>query len=87
MYVPGTLESVFIEIICPNTSNLITGCIYKHPILHIGDFNSNYISPLLHKLSKESSKQTFLLGDFNIDLLKHESSELNTPSSIFYHLR
>ena len=81
------LESVFIEIICPNTSNLITGCIYKHPILHIGDFNSNFISPLLHKLSKESSKQTFLLGDFNIDLLKYESSELDTLSSIFCHLR
>ena len=45
-------------------------------MLHIGDFNSNYISSLLHKLSKESSKQMFLLGDFNTDLLKHESSEL-----------
>ena len=45
-------------------------------MLHISDFNSNYISPLLHKLSKESSKQIFLLSDFNIDLLKHESSEL-----------
>ena len=56
LYAPGKLESVFIEIICPYSSNLIIGCIYKHPVLHIGDFNSNYISPLLHKLSKESSK-------------------------------
>ena len=56
MYAPGKLESVFIEIICPNSSNLIIGCIYKHPMLHIGDFNNNYIHPLLHKLSKESSK-------------------------------
>ena len=45
-------------------------------MLHIGDFNSNYISPLLNKLQKESSKQIFLLCDFNIDLLKYESSEL-----------
>ena len=45
-------------------------------MLHIGEFNSNYISPLLHKLSKESSKQIFLLGDFNIGLLKYESFEL-----------
>ena len=45
-------------------------------MLHIGDFNSNYISSLLHKLSKESSKQIFLLSDFNIDLRKYESSEL-----------
>ena len=43
MYASGKLESVFIEILCPNSSNVITGCIYKHPMLHIGDFNSNYI--------------------------------------------
>ena len=45
-------------------------------MLHIGDFNSDYISSLLHKLSKESSKQIFLLSDFNIALGKYESSEL-----------
>ena len=44
MYLPGKLESVFIEIICPNSSNLIIGCIYKHPMLHIGDFISNCIT-------------------------------------------
>ena len=47
-------------------------------MLHICEFNSNYISPLLRKLSQESSKQIFLLGDFNIDLLKSESSELDS---------
>ena len=45
-------------------------------MLHIGDFNSNDISPLLQKFLNESSKQIFLLGDSNIDLLKYESSEL-----------
>ena len=45
-------------------------------MLHIGDFNRDYNSSLLRKLSNESSKQIFLLGDFNIDLLKYESSEL-----------
>ena len=76
MYALGKLESILIEVICPNTSNAIIGWIHKHPMLHIGGFNSNYISALLRKLSKESSKQIFLLGDFNIDLLKYESSEL-----------
>ena len=57
-------------------------------MLHVGEFNSNYISPLLHKLSKESSKKIFLLGDCNIDLPKYESSEflngfLDTLSSSF----
>ena len=45
-------------------------------MLHIGNFNNNYIFPLLHILSKESSKQISLLGDFNIDLLKYKTSEL-----------
>ena len=45
-------------------------------MLDISDFNSNYFYPLLHKLSKESSRQIFSLGDFNIKLLKYESSEL-----------
>ena len=76
MYASGKLESVFIEILCPNSLNVITGCIYKLPMLHIGDFNSHYIFLLLHKLSKESSKQIFSLGDINIDLRKYESSEL-----------
>ena len=57
-------------------------------MLHVGEFNSNYISPLLHKLSKESSKKIFLLSDCNIDLPKYESSEflngfLDTLSSSF----
>ena len=34
------------------------------------------ISPLLLKLQKQSSKRIFLLGDFNIDLLKYEISDL-----------
>ena len=42
MYLPGTLESVFIEIICPNTSNLIVGCIYNNLMLRTGDFNSDF---------------------------------------------
>ena len=34
------------------------------------------LRPILHKLSKESSKKVFLLGDFNIDLLKFNSCSL-----------
>ena len=54
---------------------MIVGCIYKHPTLKINDFKSDLISPLLLKLQKESSKRIFLLGDFNIDLLKYELSD------------
>ena len=57
----------------PKKTNIIVGCIYRHPDNNIDDFNSNYLTPILHKLSKESSKNFFLLGDFNIDLLKFNS--------------
>ena len=51
---------------------MIVGCIYKHPTLPINDSTNDFISPLLLKLQKESSKTIFLLGDFKIDLLKYE---------------
>lgn len=52
MYAPGKLESTFIEIICAKTSNLIIvlSCLIKHQVVYIGEFNINYISPLLHKI-------------------------------------
>ena len=54
---------------------MIVGCIYKHPTLPINDFTNEFISPLLLKLQKESSKRIFLLGDVNIDLLQYEVSD------------
>ena len=67
---------------------MIVGCIYKHPTLPINDFTNDFFSPLLLKLQKESSKRVFLLGDFNIDLLKYEISDsvnnfIDTLSSNF----
>ena len=67
---------------------MIVGWIYKHLTLQISDFKSDFISPLLLKLQKESSKRIFLLGDFNIDLLKYELSDsinnfIDTLSSNF----
>ena len=67
---------------------MIVGCIYEHPTLPINDFTNDFISPLLLKLQKQSFKRIFLLGDFNIDLLKYEISDsinnfINTLSSNF----
>ena len=72
IYNPGKIESTFIEIICSKSTDVIVGCIYKHPTLQINDFKSDFISPLLLKLQKESSKRISLLGDFSIDLLKYK---------------
>ena len=38
-------------------------CIFKHPLMNLNDFNSNYLNDLLDKVSKEQ-KSVFLLGDF-----------------------
>ena len=72
---PGKLESIFIEIVCPKSSNIIVGSIYKHPSLQVNNFTDDIILSLLGKLNKENSKKNFLLGDFNINLLQYETSE------------
>ena len=76
MYKKNELESIFIEIINSKKSNIVVGCVYKHPNMDVSDFNS-LINQLLDKISKEQ-KQIFLLGDFNINLLNyHEHQPTN----------
>ena len=40
------------------------------PNVSIEEFNDDFVSPLLEKLSKEN-KDTMLMGDFNINLINH----------------
>ena len=75
IYKQSHLESIFAEIILPKRSNIIIGCIYRHPSMDIWTFNDHYLNPLLERFSKENYKKGFLIGDFNIDLLKFDSSE------------
>ena len=86
MYSPKQLESVFIEISFSRKSNLIIGCVYKHPGMSVGTFNSDFLSPLLQTASREN-KSIILLGDFNINLLKFNNPEvfnfLDTLGSYF----
>ncbi|XP_065684072.1 uncharacterized protein LOC136096582 [Hydra vulgaris] len=69
MLKPKLLESVFVEIIIPKKSNIIIGCIYRHPSMDISEFIKSYLIPLFEKLCMEKNKTTFLIGDFNVDLL------------------
>ena len=73
-YSSKELESTFVEFPSDvkGEQNLIVGCIYRHPSMKISTFNSNYLKPLLYKISKEN-KRILLLGDFNIDLLNVET--------------
>ena len=72
--IPNQLESTFIEIINSRKSNIIVGCLYKHPSMDVSDFNKNYLNTLLDKLSIEN-KQVFLLGDFNVNLLNYNDHQ------------
>ena len=87
---PGNFESTFIELMFPNTKNVIIGCIYRHPSSSISlyHFTSDYMEPLLDKISLEE-KMCSLVGDFNIDLLKSNRNEninqfYNTLTSNFF---
>ncbi|XP_065671749.1 uncharacterized protein LOC136089625 [Hydra vulgaris] len=72
IFKPKELESIFIEIINPKKSNIIVGCVYRHPKMSLDNFLSFYLNPLLKNLTKEN-KTVFILGDFNIDLLKYDT--------------
>ena len=52
MYKKNELGSTFIEIINSKKSNIVVGCVYKHPNMDVLDFNS-LITQLLDKISKE----------------------------------
>ena len=71
IYKSSELESTFIEIKNPKKTNIIIGCIYRHPTMNLNEFKDKHLNILLQKISKEK-KNVFLLGDFNVDLLKYD---------------
>ena len=70
MYKSKELESIFIEII--NKKGI--GCIYKYPKSAIDEFNNQFLSPMLEKVSFEN-KEVYLIGDFNINILNYKSNQ------------
>ena len=80
MYKPKQLESVFIEIVNKNKKNILIGCTYRHPSMDLTEFNDNFLNPLMEKVAAED-KILFLIGDFNIELLK---VDMDTPTTNFF---
>ena len=58
IYAKNYLESTFIETIYPSKTNIIVGCIYRHPTMDLNELNYYYPNLLLEKLVKE--QKTFL---------------------------
>ena len=72
MYKSKELESIFIEIINKKGKNTIVGCIYKDPKLVIDEFNNQFLSLVVEKVSFKN-KEVYLIR-FYINLLKYESN-------------
>ena len=53
IYSKNYLESTFIEIMNPSKTNIIVGCICRHPSMDLNESNYYYLNPLLEKLAKE----------------------------------
>ena len=68
-----SMESIFIEISNDKSKNTIIGVIYRPPS-NIKDFLESF-DKITEKICKEN-KHCYILGDFNLDLLKTETNEL-----------
>ena len=63
--------SIWIEIKNKKGNNFLCGCLYQHQNTDTAKF-MEYIESTLTKIDK-NKYAAFLMGDFNIDLLKYES--------------
>ena len=65
------VEFLFIEILNHNSPNVIVGIIYRPPNSKYDEFEKA-LREILSKVDREN-KPYYLMGDFNIDLLKYEN--------------
>ena len=73
-------ETIFADIDVPRGKNIVVGVVYRPPKSNLEQF-LYYLENLLNKLSKEN-KQIYILGDYNIDLLKVKSCKVNSVMNI-----
>ena len=72
----GDTETLFIEIINEKSKNIIIGTIYRPPNNRFNEFE-NDLKTILTKLDKWD-KPCYIMGDFNIDLLKYNCCNFST---------
>ena len=69
------LETCWTEIILENQPNRLIGVIYRHPSKKNDKKSIKLLEETLIKIRKEN-KKVLVAGDFNYDLLKHESDPI-----------
>jgi len=91
IFIPHVIETLFVEINCPITNKqTIIGSIYRPnspPLANINVFLENLYSII--ELIEKENKSCFLMGDFNIDMLKintHYTTKLFVDTMFAYGL-
>ena len=84
LYVSTKLESSFSEILVKGDKNIIVGCIYKHPSMDIDEFNILF-EEAMEKITGEN-KEIYLLGDFNLDLLKMDDDDKGKKVDEYFNI-
>ena len=67
---PSCYEAIFAEINIPRGKNVLVGTISRPPDEKVNDFLDS-LRKLLSTISREN-KICYVMGDFNLDLLRHE---------------
>ena len=70
----SVLESLFVEICIPNNKNIIIGAIYRPPTGNPEEFLDKF-NELLSGVTR-ANKHCYVTGDFNLDLMKHETHSI-----------
>ena len=66
------IESCWVEIdSCNKQKHIMIGCIYKHPSANVDEFTT-VLDKFLNQLNM-NKYEVYILGDMNIDLLKHHT--------------
>ena len=79
VFIPHVIESVFFEIQINERKTIIVGVIYRpntQPRADIDTFMQKIIE--IQSIRKEENKIAYLMGDFNIDLLKVMQKQTNS---------
>lgn len=69
------IETIFVEIINTNSTNMVVGCVYRPPSAS-GDIFNDTMTSLLRMLCSAKNKDIYIMGDYNFDLLKFEQNTL-----------
>ena len=70
------IESLFMEISIPRHRNMVIGVIYRPPSENTLEFIEK-VNEIISGVTK-GNNHCYITGDFNLDLLKHESHQIQS---------